>query len=142
METLTFKGRGVIGGKVTAEALVCENSISSFGGIVPETGVICDYNCSKKGQSFKGKILVLPGAKGSNGWSCYFTSAHMAGAGPKAMVMTKVDSSSGVAIACMKVPTVVGFDKDFDPVDHIQDGDIVTVDGDNGIVTVERKSSL
>lgn len=139
MEKIVLKGRGVMPGKVKGEALVCPESIASFGGIIPETGIITDYDSSQKGKSFKDKILVVPGSMGSNGWSCYFTAAHMAKAGPKAIIITKVDSSSGVAIACMKIPSVVDFTEEMDPVRSIENGDIVTVDGESGEIIIEKQ---
>ena len=43
MEEKILKGRGVIPGIVEGKAIVCPGSITGWGGIDPETGVIKDY---------------------------------------------------------------------------------------------------
>ena len=75
MAAITLRGRGVIPGIVEGEALVCPKSITGWGGIDPQTGIIKEYENVNRGKSIKSKILVLPGSKGSNGWSCYFGAA-------------------------------------------------------------------
>jgi predicted aconitase with swiveling domain len=140
METLTITGRGVIPGIVEGIALVCPQSITGWGGIDPATGIIKDYNNINRGVSIKDRILVLPGAKGSNGWSCYFGAARTAGAAPKGWLFTRIDSSSAVACAVMRIPTVVDFTPGQDPCQRIRTGDRVRIDGATGRVEIIRKS--
>lgn len=83
MEKIVLQGRGVIPGIVEGKALVCADSITGWGGIDPETGVIKDYENINKGKSIKDTILIMPGSKGSNGWSCYFGAARAAGSAPR-----------------------------------------------------------
>jgi hypothetical protein len=138
MEIIIIKGRGVIAGIVEGEALVCPKSITGWAGIDPETGIIKEHGNINKGKSIKQKILVLPGSKGSNGWSCYFGAALVAGTAPKGWMFTKIDSSAGVACAVMKIPTIVDFDESQDPCKHIKNGDWVKMNGETGQVEISR----
>jgi len=133
---ITLKGRGVIPGIVEGEALVCPKSITGWGGIDPETGIIKEYENVNRGKSIKGKILVMPGSKGSNGWSCYFAAARVAGAAPLGWIFTRIDSSAGVATAVLQIPTVVDFPEDRDPCRLISSGDRICLDGDTGEVVI------
>ncbi len=138
MESIVIQGRGVIPGRVEGRALVCPKSITGWGGIDPVTGVIKDHDNPNKGQSIQGTILVMPGSKGSNGWSCYFSITRVSGVMPLGLVFTKVDSSSAVAATGMGIPTVVEFPPDCDPCRLIRSGDTVAIDGSTGIVTITR----
>ncbi len=138
MERIRLKGRGVVAGIAEGEALVCPQGITGWGGIDPRTGVIKEYENVNRGRSIKGKILVMPGAKGSNGWSCYFAAARVAGSAPLGWIFTRVDSSAGVASAVMRIPTVVDFAPDQDPCLRIRTGDRVLMDGGSGEVVVVK----
>ena len=65
MSTNTFvlKGRKVVGGVAEGEALVTRQTISGWGGINPMLGTVTETRHELRGQSFKDKILVFPGAK-------------------------------------------------------------------------------
>jgi predicted aconitase with swiveling domain len=133
---ITLKGRGVIPGIVEGEALVCPKSITGWGGIDPKTGIIKEYENVNRGKSIKGRILVMPGSKGSNGWSCYFGAARVTGAAPLGWVFTRIDSSAGVATAVLQIPTVVDFPEDQDPCRLIKTGDRVRLNGRTGEVAI------
>jgi predicted aconitase with swiveling domain len=136
MDGIRIKGRGVIPGIVEGEALVCPRSITGWGGIDPKTGIIKDYENINRGESIKGKILVMPGSKGSNGWSCYFGATRVSGAAPLGWIFTRIDSSAGVATAVLRIPTVVDFPEEQDPCRLINSGDRVRVDGQSGVVEI------
>lgn len=137
-----IRGRGVVAGVVEGEALVCPRSITGWGGIDPVTGIIKEYNNINHGQSIKGRILVMPGSKGSNGWSCYFGAARVAGSAPAGWLFTTIDASAAVACAVLKIPTVVDFSSDEDPCRCIATGDWVRVDGTSGVVEIVRRAKL
>jgi len=69
---IVLRGRKVVGGCAEGEALVTRDTISGWGGIDPMTGTIIETHHELRGVSFKDKILVFPGAKGSSGWSAAF----------------------------------------------------------------------
>ena len=128
----------MIPGIVEGEALVCPNSITGWAGIDPETGIIKEHGHINKGRSIKQKILIMPGSKGSNGWSCYFGAARVHGAAPLGWIFTRIDSSAAVATAVLQIPTVVDFPEDQDPCRLIENGDWVRMDGETGAVEIKR----
>jgi hypothetical protein len=75
---IILHGRKVVGGCAEGEALVTRQTISGWGGINPMTGTIIEMRHELRGQSFKDKVLVFPGAKGSSGWSAFFHTARLA----------------------------------------------------------------
>ena len=139
MEKTVIRGRGAIAGKASGYAIVCPKSIAGWRGIDPKTGIISDFENSNKGKSIKGSILVIPGSKGSNGWSCYFSIMRASGAGPSGMLVTRIDSSTAVAAVGMGVPVITDFDEKNDPCLLISTGDFVEMDSETGSVTIEKR---
>ena len=102
-------------------------------------GTITETRHELRGVSFKDKILVFPGAKGSSGWSAVFHMTRLAGTAPKAMLFTEMTTKVALGAVVMRVPSVTDFDKN--PLELIETGDWVKVDADRGIVEV-RKAAL
>ena len=111
-------------------------TISGWGGIDHKTGAIVEMRHEKRGQSFAGKVLIFPGAKGSSGWSHYFHMARIAGVAPRAMVFNVMTTKVALGAVVVRAPVVTGLDRD--PLDVIEDGDWVKVDGENGLVEVTK----
>lgn len=132
-----LRGRKVVGGRVAGEALVTREHISGWGGIDPRTGTIIETRHELRGQSFKGKVLVFPGAKGSSGWSSQFHIARLAGAAPLAMLFNEMTTKIALGAVVTHAPAMTDFDRD--PLELIATGDWVEVDADSGIVRVTRK---
>jgi predicted aconitase with swiveling domain len=135
-QTITLHGRKVVGGYAEGEALVTNDTISGWGGINPLTGTIIETRHELRGQTFKDKILVFPGAKGSSGWSAAFHLTRITGTAPKALVFNEMTTKIALGAVVMRVPAVTDLDQD--PLQIIQTGDWVTVDGDRGIVEIRR----
>ncbi|ADL12465.1 aconitase X swivel domain-containing protein [Acetohalobium arabaticum] len=133
-DKILIKGRGALGGKAEGRAMVCPESIQGWAGIDDETGEIIEQGHSLEGKSINDAVVILPGSKGSNGWSCHFHATKIKGTHPAAWIFTKVDSRAGVAIAVEDIPAVTDLDQD--PFELINTGDWVKVDGDRGIVEV------
>ena len=136
---IVFTGRKVVGGVAEGEALVTRETISGWGGVQAMTGTVIESRHELKGVSFAGKVLVFPGAKGSSGWSGVFHTARLAGSAPLAMVFTTMTTKVALGCVVMRVPSVTDFDRD--PLELIETGDWVRVDGDAGTVTVWKGGS-
>lgn len=134
---IILRGRKVVAGCVEGEAIVTHDTISGWGGIDPKTGTVIERRHELRGQSFKDKVLVFPGAKGSSGWSHYFHLARLAGAAPKAMLFNKMSTKVALGAVVTHAPAMTGFDRD--PLEVIETGDWVKVDADNGIVEVTKR---
>ncbi|HEY6925071.1 MAG TPA: DUF126 domain-containing protein, partial [Steroidobacteraceae bacterium] len=124
--TITLRGRKVVGGYAEGEALVTRDTISGWGGINPITGTVIETRHELRGQSFKDKILVFPGAKGSSGWSAAFHVTRITGTAPKAMVFNEMTTKIALGAVVMRIPAVTDLDRD--PLEVIETGDWVTVD--------------
>jgi uncharacterized protein len=135
-----LRGRKVVGGCAEGEALVTHDTISGWGGIDPLTGTVIETHHELRGVSFKDKILVFPGAKGSSGWSAAFHLARLAGCAPKAMIFTIMTAKIALGAVVTRAPAVTDLDQD--PLSVIETGDWVKVDGDRGIVEVFKTSAL
>ena len=135
METIKIYGRGVLNGVAEGEAMVCHESIQGWAGVDEKTGKIIEKGHSHEGECIDGKILVLPCAKGSNGWGSHFHSAMVAGHVAAGWVFEKLDSRCASAIVELNIPAVV--DTEGEPVcDVIKNGDIVRVDGTKGVIEI------
>jgi len=136
-EPLVLRGRRVVGGQAEGEALVTRDTISGWGGVNPMTGVILETRHELRGQSFKDKVLVFPGAKGSSGWSAVFHLSRLAGAAPKAMLFNEMTTKVALGAVVMRCPSITELDQD--PLAVIETGDWVRVDADRGIVEVQKR---
>jgi uncharacterized protein len=135
-ETIVLRGRGLTEGVAEGEAFVTRQRIAGWGGIDSTTGTIIESRHEARGQSFAGKVLVFPGVKGSSGGSGVFHMNRLEGAGPKAMIFNAMNTKVAVVVAVSHVPCVT--DLDADPLEVIETGDWVVVDGGTGLVTVRK----
>ena len=135
--SITLHGRKVFGGRAEGEALVTRDTVPGWGGVNPVHGVITEVRHELRGVSFAGKILVCRGAKGSSGWSAMYHTARLAGTAPKALVFNEMTTKIALGAVVMRIPSVTDFDRD--PLDVIETGDWVVVDGDAGTVTVQKR---
>jgi predicted aconitase with swiveling domain len=134
---IVLRGRKVYGGIAEGEALVTKETISGWGGVNAMQGTIIETRHELRGQSFKDKVLVFRGAKGSSGWSVVFHTARLAGSAPKAMIFNEMTTKVALGAVVMRVPSVTELDRD--PLQVIETGDWVKVDGDSGTVEVTKK---
>src|SRR5579872_6080815 len=133
---IVLRGRGMVGGWTEGEALVTRQTISGWGGIDPMTGTVIETHHELRGVSFKDKVLVFPGAKGSSGWSNAFHMTRLTNSAPKAMVFNFMNTKIALGAVVMHVPAVTDLDQD--PMAVIETGDWVKVDGDRGVVEVTK----
>jgi predicted aconitase with swiveling domain len=136
-QVITLRGRRIVGGVAEGEALVTHETISGWGGIDPMTGTIIETRHELHGQSFKDKVLVFPGAKGSSGWSAAFHMTRLTNSAPKAMIFNIMTTKIALGAVVTRAPAVT--DLDHDPLTIIETGDWVKVDGDRGIVEVTKR---
>ena len=126
-----FKGRKIYQGKTQGEALVTTMGISFFGGVDPETGVVVENDHQLEGYSISGKVLVFPTGKGSTVGSYTLYRMKHAGKAPLAIVNAECETITAVGCIISEIPCV-----DQIELEQIKTGDIVLVDGDEGIVEI------
>lgn len=135
---IVLHGRKIVGGSVQGEALVTRQTISGWGGIDPNTGTIIELRHELRGQSFKDKILVFPGAKGSSGWSAFFHMARLNGVAPKGFLFNKMSTKIALGLVVTHSPALTDFD--CDPLTVIETGDWVEMDADRGIARITKQA--
>ncbi len=135
--TIVLHGRCVVGGCAEGEALVTRQTISGWGGINERDGSIIERRHELRGQSFAGRVLVFPGAKGSSGWSAYFHMTRLNGVAPAAMIFTRMTTKIALGAVVTRAPAVTDLDQD--PFAVIATGDWVKVDADRGVVEVTKR---
>jgi len=134
---IVLHGRKVVGGVAEGEALVTHDTISGWGGINEREGTVIERRHELRGVSFKDKILVFPGAKGSSGYSAYFHMTRLNGVNPRAMIFVKMTTKAALGAVVTRAPAVTDLDQD--PLSVIETGDWVKVDADRGIVEVTKR---
>ena len=136
-QKIVLHGRKVVGGSAAGEALVSGDTISGWGGVNPMTGTIIETRHELHGQSFKDKVLVFPGAKGSSGWSSIFHMTRLTGSAPRALIFNDMTTKVALGAVVMRAPAVTDLDRD--PLAVIETGDWVKVDGDQGTVEITKR---
>ena len=139
MSTIVLRGRGIVPGRAEGEALVTRDAIPGWGGVNPVQGIITETQHELRGQTFKDKVLVFRGAKGSSGWSAMYHTARLAGTAPKALVFNEMTTKVALGAVVMRVPAITDLDRN--PLEIIETGDWVRVDADNGVVEIRKRHS-
>jgi predicted aconitase with swiveling domain len=134
---VVLHGRKVVGGRAEGEALVTRQAVPGWGGVDPVRGVITETAHELRGIPFAGKVLVFRGAKGSSGWSAMYHTTRLAGTVPAALVFNETTTKVALGAVVMRVPAVTDLDRD--PLEVIETGDWVVVDGDRGLVEVFKR---
>jgi uncharacterized protein len=113
-----------------ARALVLDEPLSLWGGIDPASGKIIDAHHPQRGANVRGRVLVMPGGRGSSSSASVLAEAVRAGTAPAAIVMTEPDlilaigSQVAEELYGVRVPVVVVARADFEA---IEDGQPMTV---------------
>lgn len=114
-------------GDAAAPALVLAEALSFWGGVDATTGAIIDRSHPNCGRNLTGRILVMPGARGSSSSSSVLAEAIRLGTGPAGIVMARPDpilivgamvARSLYGLSC---PIVVA------PIDGIATGDLIRI---------------
>lgn len=127
--TNQLKGRKIAPGDVKGEALVTNQSLSFYGGVDPETGVVVEKDHELEGQSITGKVLVFPSGKGSTVGSYVIYQLAKTGKGPIAIINQETETIVAVGCIIGEIPAI-----DKIPITQIKTGQQLHVDATHGIV--------
>ncbi|SNS84967.1 aconitase X [Tropicimonas sediminicola] len=81
----------LVAASVSGPILVCDEGLSFWGGVHPETGVIIDQMHPQCGQSLAGKTVLMPTSRGSCTGSGVLLGLAFAGNAPKALVFREAE---------------------------------------------------
>ncbi|MEM2913346.1 MAG: DUF126 domain-containing protein [Candidatus Bathyarchaeia archaeon] len=131
--TLTLKGRSIVPGRVRGTALVSTKPISFLGGVDVNTGTIIERDHDLYGKSIKDVILCFPHGRGSTVGSFVLYRLAKSGLAPKAIINSIADPVVVVGAIIANIPMVDKID-----IEMIANGNVIEVDGGEGIVRVFR----
>ena len=128
---MKWRGRKIYPGLASGEVLASRMGISFFGGVDPESGVVVERGHDLEGESVAGKVLVFPTGKGSTVGSYTLYRLKRAGNAPLAIVNSECETITAVGCIIAEIPCV-----DQVPIDELQTGQQLEVDGEQGVVTL------
>ena len=137
MESIVLRGRGASKGVAEGEALVTTDTISFLSDISILEGIITHPQSKFKGQSISGKILIFPTGRGSTADPYGFYMLKKAGKAPAAVVNIDANPTTVAGAIISNTPMVYKLDKN--PLEIIETGDHVRVDGNNGTVILSKR---
>ena len=126
---MILHGRSIFQGNAQGEALVTSQSISFFGGVDPETGIVVERGHPLEGLCIAGKVLVFPSGKGSTVGSYTLYRLKMNGLAPLAILNVECETIIAVGCIIAEIPCV-----DQLPIQEIRSSSLVQIDGSAVII--------
>jgi predicted aconitase with swiveling domain len=99
----TFKGRCLIPGDASGEALVSRRAFTFAHGVDPSSGKVTDVHSDIRGENVKGRILFYPFGKGSTTASAWFLETARQGNLPAAIVTEAPDLSAVIGSTLARI---------------------------------------
>ncbi|MEM2880184.1 MAG: DUF126 domain-containing protein [Candidatus Bathyarchaeia archaeon] len=128
---IVLRGRGIVEGKCTAEALVSTKPISFLGDVDPSNGKIIEKHHDLYGVCVKDKVLCFPHGHGSTVGSYVLYSLAKNGLAPKAIINRWADPVIVVGAVIANIPMMDQVD-----ISQLRTGDLVEVDAYKGVIKV------
>ena len=125
-------------GTASGTILRLTDPLSFWGGFDPVLGLIIDTSHPQYGESMAGRIVVMPGSRGSAGTPSVLGESIRADTGPAALIITKADRNltTGALVAAalydIACPVIL---IDANDIDALPDNTTATITT-NGTITV------
>jgi len=133
---MIINGRAISKGKAKGEVLLSRDEISFLGDVDPRTGVVVEKKLDAYRKSMAGKILVFPRGRGSTVGSYVLYQLKKNKKAPRAIINLEAETIVAVGAIISKIPMVDRLERN--PLEFLKNGDIIKVDGDKGLVEVEK----
>jgi len=91
MSAGAFDAATLVPGAAAGPVLKLDEPLSFWGGLDPATGTIIDRFHPQRGANVKGRVLMMPGGRGSSSGSATLAEALRLGNGPAAILMLERD---------------------------------------------------
>jgi predicted aconitase with swiveling domain len=127
-----MKGRIISPGKCRGNAIVSKEPIGFYGGVDINTGIIIEKNHPLENKSIKDKILVFPCGKGSTVGSYVIYGLKKNKVAPIGIINEETETIVATGVILAGIPCI-----DKINISKICDGDVISLDADNGIVEIE-----
>ncbi|MGB9586173.1 MAG: aconitase X swivel domain-containing protein [Anaerolineales bacterium] len=135
--SLIIKGKPIVSGTTSGEAVVSNQPISFWGGVDPATGEVIDRRHECSGVVITGKVFVFPTGKGSSTGSAVLMESIRNGSAPSAIINYKTDPILALGAILAEelyhktLPLVIVSQEDFE---SIQSGDHLFIQSDGTIL--------
>ena len=137
---MTSGGRFLIAGEAAGDALVLSQPLSFWGGVDAATGAIIDRSHPECGANLAGKILVMPGGRGSSSSSSVLAEAIRLGTAPAGIIVTRPDPI--LTVGAIVAQTLYGLTRPIVvcPIESVATGDRLYIClGEAGLARIERE---
>jgi len=141
-QMFNFEARVLIAGSANGPALVLDDTLSFWGGFNPLNGKIIDVHHPQYQQLVGGRILCIPGSRGSAGTPGGIAETLRNGSGPLAFVLAErdVNISVGTLVANrlyeLEIPVL---EVSLPEMKRIRSGDQLTIDR-RGVISVSAQA--
>lgn len=135
---MEIKGRTINKGDVEGYAVVLENPFSFTGDFDIKSGTLVIKDHPLSGETIANKILVIPMGKGAVNAPIGLYKARNEGNGPLAIICRRADPLTIECAMTVDIPIMDSFDKD--PIESINTGDYLEMNGDKGTVNIKKKA--
>jgi len=86
-----IRGQCLVPGAARGEVAALSSPLSLWGGFDLETGCVCDIHHPQYGAAIAGKVLIMPGGRGSSSSSSILLESARLGQNPLAIALTSKD---------------------------------------------------
>ncbi|MEF8882354.1 MAG: DUF126 domain-containing protein [Halapricum sp.] len=130
-DTTAIEGQPITDGIGEGEVLRSDEPISFYGAVEPDTGEFIEEGHQLEGENVAGKVLVFPRGKGSTVGSYVLYGLAQNGVAPAAIVNEETETIVATGAILGEIPCMDSLEA---PLDVLEDGEVVTVDADAGVV--------
>lgn len=103
---MTLNGRFYAPGEASGVALVLSAPLSFWGGVDVDTGDVIDHSHPERGGNVSGRILVMPGARGSSSSSSVLAETIRLKTGPVGIILGRPDAI--LTVGCLVARSIYG----------------------------------
>lgn len=125
---MELRARTLVDGAGQGPVCRLDEALSIWGGLDVESGVIIDVHHPQHGASIRGKVLVMPFARGSSSSANSLAEAIHGGTGPAAILLAQPDEI--VVLGATVAGELYG---EWIPVCVLEDADYAAATGANSI---------
>jgi predicted aconitase with swiveling domain len=86
-----MSARALVAGQASGQVLVLTEPLSFWGGVNAETGELIDSHHPQRGSQLAGRVLLLPGGRGSSSSSSVLAECIRNGVAPAALLLATAD---------------------------------------------------
>ena len=131
-DSMVIKCRTISKGEATGELIVSTEPLSFLGGVNPDNGQVIDPNHELKGEFIGGKILFIPGGKGSTVGSYVIFQMKKNNTAPSGIICLNAEPIIATGAIISDIPMLDSPDS----IEGLVSGTKVRMDSEKGEITL------